>query len=77
MKNKVGNDQYMDRGMNTFNEPPKFKVIQTTKITYSVCSSLYIVSQKLNICSEYTAKQITVKVFLFVDTNFRGFYKMH
>ena len=35
MKNKVGNDQYMDRGMNTFNEPPKFKVIQTTKITYS------------------------------------------
>lgn len=35
-KNKVGNDQYMERGMNTFNEPPKVKVVQTTKITHSV-----------------------------------------
>lgn len=34
-KNKVGNDQYMDRGMNTFNEPPKVKVVQTTKVTHS------------------------------------------
>ncbi|XP_063442317.1 dynein axonemal intermediate chain 4-like isoform X1 [Mytilus trossulus] len=34
-KNKVGNDQYMERGMNTFNEPPKVKVVQTTKITHS------------------------------------------
>lgn len=32
-KNRVGNDLYMERGMNTFNEPAKYKTVQTTKIT--------------------------------------------
>ena len=36
LKNKIGNDRYMERGMNTFNEPPKIKSVQTSKITYSV-----------------------------------------
>ena len=36
MKNKQGNDRYAERGMNTFNEPQKCKLIQTTKIGYTV-----------------------------------------
>ncbi|KAL3868793.1 hypothetical protein ACJMK2_041553 [Sinanodonta woodiana] len=35
VKNKAGNDRYAERGMNTFNEPPKFKLVQTTKIGYN------------------------------------------
>ncbi|XP_060071866.1 dynein axonemal intermediate chain 4-like [Ylistrum balloti] len=35
IKSRVGNDRYMERGMNTFNEPPKFKTIQTNKISYN------------------------------------------
>ncbi|XP_050403296.1 dynein axonemal intermediate chain 4 isoform X1 [Patella vulgata] len=31
-KSRAGNDRYAERGMNTFNEPPKLKQIQTTKI---------------------------------------------
>lgn len=36
VKSRVGNDRYAERGMNTFNEPPKTKNIQTTKIVYNV-----------------------------------------
>ncbi|XP_062586196.1 dynein axonemal intermediate chain 4-like isoform X1 [Saccostrea cucullata] len=32
-KTRVGNDRYAERGMNTFNEPAKYKTVQTTKIT--------------------------------------------
>ncbi|XP_048760663.1 dynein axonemal intermediate chain 4-like isoform X4 [Ostrea edulis] len=32
-KNRVGNDRYMERGMNTFNEPAKYKTVQTSKIS--------------------------------------------
>ncbi|KAH9523378.1 WD repeat-containing protein 78 [Bulinus truncatus] len=32
LKSRVGNDLYVDRGMNTFNEPLKLKSVQTTKI---------------------------------------------
>ncbi|XP_048255651.1 dynein axonemal intermediate chain 4-like isoform X2 [Haliotis rufescens] len=35
VKSRVGNDRYAERGMNTFNEPPKTKNIQTTKIVYN------------------------------------------
>ncbi|XP_069127668.1 dynein axonemal intermediate chain 4-like isoform X3 [Argopecten irradians] len=35
IKSRVGNDRYMERGMNTFNEPPKYKTIQTNKISYT------------------------------------------
>ncbi|XP_071117198.1 dynein axonemal intermediate chain 4-like [Haliotis cracherodii] len=35
VKSRVGNDRYAERGMNTFNEPPKSKNIQTTKILYN------------------------------------------
>nr|KAG5695976.1 hypothetical protein BaRGS_023355 [Batillaria attramentaria] len=34
-KARVGNDLYAERSMNTFNEPPKLKAIQTTKIGYA------------------------------------------
>ncbi|KAK3090322.1 hypothetical protein FSP39_010938 [Pinctada imbricata] len=34
IKGRVGNDRYMERGMNTFNEPPKYKTIQTNKISH-------------------------------------------
>ncbi|XP_076441248.1 dynein axonemal intermediate chain 4-like [Babylonia areolata] len=34
-KSRAGNDLYADRGMNTFNEPPKLKAIQTNKIGYA------------------------------------------
>lgn len=33
-KARVGNDLYAERGMNTFNEPPKLKAVQTNKIGY-------------------------------------------
>ncbi|XP_059146873.1 dynein axonemal intermediate chain 4-like isoform X2 [Physella acuta] len=32
VKSRVGNDLYVERGMNTFNEPPKLKSVHTTKI---------------------------------------------
>ncbi|XP_055885708.1 dynein axonemal intermediate chain 4-like isoform X3 [Biomphalaria glabrata] len=32
LKSRVGNDLYVERGMNTFNEPPKLKSVQTNKI---------------------------------------------
>lgn len=35
VKSRVGNDRYMERGMNTFNQPPKAKSIQTTKIVHT------------------------------------------
>ena len=35
-KSRAGNDLYAERGMNTFNEAPKLKAIQTTKIGYAV-----------------------------------------
>ncbi|KAK2155931.1 hypothetical protein LSH36_226g00003 [Paralvinella palmiformis] len=35
VKSRLGNDRYMERGMNTFNEPPKYKNIQTSKISYN------------------------------------------
>ncbi|XP_053395238.1 dynein axonemal intermediate chain 4-like isoform X2 [Mercenaria mercenaria] len=35
VKNKQGNDRYAERGMNTFNEPQKCKLVQTSKIGYS------------------------------------------
>ena len=35
-KTRVGNDRYAERWMNTFNEPPKLKSVQTTRITYNV-----------------------------------------
>lgn len=35
VKSRLGNDRYMERGINTFNEPPKYKNIQTTKICYN------------------------------------------
>lgn len=40
VKSRVGNDRYAERGMNTFNEPPKLKSIQTIKITHTVRSSI-------------------------------------
>ena len=36
VKSMPGNDRYVERGMNTFNELPKVKNIQTNKISYSV-----------------------------------------
>ena len=36
LKNKQGNDRYAERGMNTFNEPQKCKLVQTSKIGYNV-----------------------------------------
>ncbi|XP_052239028.1 dynein axonemal intermediate chain 4-like isoform X2 [Dreissena polymorpha] len=35
VKNKQGNDSYAERGMNTFNEPQKCKLVQTSKIGYT------------------------------------------
>ncbi|XP_052774129.1 dynein axonemal intermediate chain 4-like isoform X2 [Mya arenaria] len=35
LKNKQGNDRYAERGMNTFNEPQKCKLVQTSKIGYN------------------------------------------
>ncbi|XP_060590688.1 dynein axonemal intermediate chain 4-like isoform X2 [Ruditapes philippinarum] len=35
VKNKQGNDRYAERGMNTFNEPQKCKLVQTSKIGYT------------------------------------------
>lgn len=35
VKSRVGNDRYMERGMNTFNDLPKYKVVQTTKIVHT------------------------------------------
>ncbi|GAB1601614.1 hypothetical protein Ahia01_000439800, partial [Argonauta hians] len=35
LKNKVGNDRYMSKGVNTFNNPLKMKTIQTHPINYS------------------------------------------
>ncbi|KAL4236328.1 WD repeat-containing protein 78 [Mactra antiquata] len=35
LKLKQGNDRYAERGMNTFNEPQKCKLVQTSKIGYS------------------------------------------
>ncbi|ELU18109.1 hypothetical protein CAPTEDRAFT_219442 [Capitella teleta] len=32
IRSRVGNDRYMEKSMNTFNQPPKFKNVQTTKI---------------------------------------------
>lgn len=34
-KSRAGNDLYAERGMNTFNEAPKIKAIQTNKISYA------------------------------------------
>ncbi|XP_070195280.1 dynein axonemal intermediate chain 4-like isoform X2 [Littorina saxatilis] len=34
-KSRAGNDLYAERGMNTFNEAPKLKAIQTNKIGYT------------------------------------------
>ncbi|XP_064607493.1 dynein axonemal intermediate chain 4-like [Liolophura sinensis] len=34
-KSRAGNDRYVEKGMNTFNEPYKFKTIQTQRVTYS------------------------------------------
>ena len=36
IKTRVGNDRYVERGMNTFNNPPKLKGIQTTRIGFCV-----------------------------------------
>ncbi|XP_013413827.1 WD repeat-containing protein 78-like [Lingula anatina] len=33
-KSRAGNDRYMEREMNTFNDPPKLKLVQTQKIGY-------------------------------------------
>lgn len=35
VKSRVGNDRFAERGMNTFNEPPKFKTIQTNRIVHN------------------------------------------
>ncbi|CAH1772344.1 unnamed protein product [Owenia fusiformis] len=34
-KTRVGNDRYVERGVTTFNEPPKLKVVQTTRINHN------------------------------------------
>jgi len=38
-KNRPGNDRYTERSMNTFNDLPKNKMTQTTKITHHDASS--------------------------------------
>ena len=35
-KSRDGNDRYMERGMQTFNDDPKNKTIQTNKIVLQV-----------------------------------------
>ncbi|XP_064626087.1 dynein axonemal intermediate chain 4-like isoform X1 [Lineus longissimus] len=35
VKSRIGNDLYAERGMNTFNDAPKVKHVQTTKINYN------------------------------------------
>ena len=40
LKNKQGNDRFAERGMNTFNEPQKCKLVQTSKIGYNVSGFL-------------------------------------
>ncbi|XP_002733663.1 dynein axonemal intermediate chain 4-like [Saccoglossus kowalevskii] len=35
VKSRVGNDRYAERGMQTFNEAPKQKEVQTTRITHA------------------------------------------
>lgn len=35
-KARDGNDRYADRGMQTFNDAPKNKVVQTTKVDHVV-----------------------------------------
>ena len=42
LKNKQGNDRYAERGMNTFNEPQKCKLVQTSKIGFSVRTSMHL-----------------------------------
>ena len=36
VKDHIGNDRYVERSMNTFNNAPKLKYVQTNKISHNV-----------------------------------------
>ena len=42
LKNRVGNDMYVERGMQTYNNAPKQKEVQTSYIGKEVCFFLTV-----------------------------------